>query len=689
MSRRLRQVLLALALATLVAPSVGHAANVRANDPATEAAGTSNANPVVAADGPQVIVAWNEGTVSGSWAGFAYSSNGGLTFTDGGSAPYAYPLYDTGDPAVATDHAGNFYLVHTAEYYNFETGIFALVISRGTFAGASFAWGPPTTVVSFPWSYPVNPDVFHQPSIAVDPTSGALIVAWTRGLGGGLGGSRIEYARSVDQGATWTAPSVLAAGSPPTYVRWSSVAIGPDHEVEVLYVRHTNDNGPTFLQTRRSMTGGVSFAAESTLPTPAGGALLNVGSGPPGSAAFGGLTRPSLAIDGSIGPRRGRTFVAWEAGVDVSGDAPGSLGTGGEAEPNASALSANPITIGQSVTGTLPDGTDVDWFAFTGTQGQTLVASILSTTAYNGGPDGRLSLYAGSGTSGERVASSRQNWTTGHIVFTLPATGTYWLVVTGVLYTSGPATQYRIDTAWHTPSSGDIGRDARDIVLMSSANGTNWDPARTIVNDDPPRFDNAVPEVAVDNAGRVHVSWYDHRDDTAEGLLTNVYHAWSDDGGATFSPAEKLNDGPATNYNLVGSPGEHAALVSNGSSVYAAFHDGRNGTVDAWTQVIQGAALSVDDPGLPGDGPAFAITGVGPNPAVGRVVITLALRYSADVRLTVLDLQGRRIATLIEGALPAGRHPVAWDGERLAAGLYFLSLEAPGVHDRRRIVIAR
>jgi hypothetical protein len=43
---------------------------------------------------------------------------------------------------------------------------------------------------------------------------------------------------------------------------------------------------------------------------------------------------------------------------------------------------------------------------------------------------------------------------------------------------------------------------------------------------------------------------------------------------------------------------------------------------------------------------------------------------------------------LVDGELPAGRHPFEWTAG-LPSGLYFLSFEAPGTRVRRRGVLAR
>jgi hypothetical protein len=632
----------------------------------------------------QVVVAWTEGQ---GWTGFAWSTNGGVTFTDGGSPPDpGSPYANEGDPSLATDHAGNFYMVTRSSYFNYEDSYQGILFYRGTFTGGNFAWAAPTKLD------PNAGDYFGEPFLAVDPVDGTLYltrrVTPTPSIF-----TRIECVRSTDHGVTWSSPVVLAASAyNDNYVTSCRVAVGPDHEVQALYQRVTT-NGTTHLVSRRSVNAGVSFGAESLVPLPARGALPNRGAGPPGSNTYTGVSRPALAIDASSGPNRGRVYAAWDAGVDYFDDPLGTLGSAPEAEPNDAPVGANALTIGSTATGVLASSSDVDWYTFAGTQGQTLVA-YLTPVNWNGG-DCVLSLYSRSALTSNRVAFSRYATATGLVVFTLPSTGSYWLEIRPLGTTNNMS--YRLDTGWHTPGTSDVGRDSRDIVVQSSADGMVWNSSRTIVNHDPAYYDNALPEIAVDANGSVHVTWYDHRDDAAIGARTNVYRAASDDGGLSFGPNVKLNDGIATNFNSMGNVytsniGTHAALVSDGCRTVAAFTDGRQGTPDIWTQVVYCPELLPVEPPPPTDEPAFAIASVAPNPAGERVVVTLALRQDAHVRLTVLDLQGRVVARLVDGGLAAGQHPIQWTGGgtdgRRRAGLYFVMLEAPGVRVQRRLVIA-
>jgi hypothetical protein len=66
---------------------------------------------------------------------------------------------------------------------------------------------------------------------------------------------------------------------------------------------------------------------------------------------------------------------------------------------------------------------------------------------------------------------------------------------------------------------------------------------------------------------------------------------------------------------------------------------------------------------------------VSPNPSAGTATFTIELPSAGSVSLGLYDLGGRRVASLHEGALPAGRHAVT-HGAGLPAGVYFWRLRA-------------
>lgn len=65
-----------------------------------------------------------------------------------------------------------------------------------------------------------------------------------------------------------------------------------------------------------------------------------------------------------------------------------------------------------------------------------------------------------------------------------------------------------------------------------------------------------------------------------------------------------------------------------------------------------------------------------PNPFNPMTVIGFNLPEDSRVKLTVYDISGRLVATVIDGYRQAGSHEVNFDGSRLASGMYIYRLTA-------------
>ncbi len=80
-----------------------------------------------------------------------------------------------------------------------------------------------------------------------------------------------------------------------------------------------------------------------------------------------------------------------------------------------------------------------------------------------------------------------------------------------------------------------------------------------------------------------------------------------------------------------------------------------------------------------------------PNPGTGPVRLEFALPEAARIELSVIDVQGHRVAQLASGFHTAGRHTAVWSvgagARRVPAGIYFVRLATPTGNRLRRLVI--
>lgn len=111
--------------------------------------------------------------------------------------------------------------------------------------------------------------------------------------------------------------------------------------------------------------------------------------------------------------------------------------------------------------------------------------------------------------------------------------------------------------------------------------------------------------------------------------------------------------------------------------------------VDDFCAVAAGAATSAGTPA-----PARAIVGNHPNPFNPSTTIVFSLDREGPAELAVFDARGRHVTTLVDTALPAGRHEVRWDGRdaagRVAAsGVYFVRLSGADATRAHRLVLLK
>jgi hypothetical protein len=86
---------------------------------------------------------------------------------------------------------------------------------------------------------------------------------------------------------------------------------------------------------------------------------------------------------------------------------------------------------------------------------------------------------------------------------------------------------------------------------------------------------------------------------------------------------------------------------------------------------------------------AFALEKPYPNPSSGQATLEYALPEQSEVTITVYDVLGRRVATLVDGAEQAGRHQAGLDANRVPSGTYFVRMRVEGFQQTRRLTVVR
>ncbi|KPL14172.1 MAG: hypothetical protein AMS26_11695 [Bacteroides sp. SM23_62] len=83
-----------------------------------------------------------------------------------------------------------------------------------------------------------------------------------------------------------------------------------------------------------------------------------------------------------------------------------------------------------------------------------------------------------------------------------------------------------------------------------------------------------------------------------------------------------------------------------------------------------------------------------PNPFNPTTHIQYAIARTADVSLSIFDLMGREIKTLVSDKKSQGSYTAIWDGtdntgQKVASGIYFYRLKSDGITLTKRMVLLR
>lgn len=236
--------------------------------------------------------------------------------------------------------------------------------------------------------------------------------------------------------------------------------------------------------------------------------------------------------------------------------------------------------------------------------------------------------------------------------------------------------------------------DPMDVHFIRSTDGGATWSAPVRVNDDPTgtRAHQWFGTMSVSPDGRIDAVWNDTRG-SADSTISALYYSCSTDGGATWSANEQAS--PTWN-SLVGFPrqkkiGDYYHMISDPGGADLAYAATFNNEQDIYYLRISPPLIAA----VSGPSPASRLGPNLPNPFRSSTTIPFDVpAEGARVRLDVLDLGGRRVATLVDEFRSGGAKAVVWNGvdsqgETAAPGIYFYRFQGAGGVETRRLVLLR
>lgn len=191
-------------------------------------------------------------------------------------------------------------------------------------------------------------------------------------------------------------------------------------------------------------------------------------------------------------------------------------------------------------------------------------------------------------------------------------------------------------------------------------------------------------------------------DDCAQSLKSNgeLYMQYSADGGASWSEPENM-----TNSHTPGCPSgecdsDHWSTLAKrvDANLHITYINDKDagGVVQGEGDVTENPVMYMTFPnpltGIDDEGTvprSFALSQNYPNPFNARTNIEFELLENSRVELSVYDITGAKVATLVNGEMEAGMHSVNWDAEKAASGVYYYSLKANGEESARKMTLLK
>ncbi len=310
---------------------IAHGADVQVNAADHNAPNLANftteSETSVAVFGSLVVVGYNSSKQagllgSGAWtslSGFAYSSNGGSTFTDGGFVPVGTGRL-TGDPSLSFDRAGNLYYASLGTDW---LGISSVFVSKSSSTSPNVTFTDPVTAGTAQNGFLSYVD---KDMLTVDTTGGSfdgrIYVGWSEFPSSGAHTAQVRFAASSSTSPLAFSPSIPLSPADALYLG-AMPAVGPNGEVYVAWGQFTpaQATAPTqSIHLLKSTDGGATFSNPDP-SDPAPDKTLAASITPTTrDMVTGGIhvrTRgfPSIAVDRTPpgSPTRGNIYIVFQA----------------------------------------------------------------------------------------------------------------------------------------------------------------------------------------------------------------------------------------------------------------------------------------------------------------------------------------------------------------------------------------
>jgi len=189
----------------------------------------------------------------------------------------------------------------------------------------------------------------------------------------------------------------------------------------------------------------------------------------------------------------------------------------------------------------------------------------------------------------------------------------------------------------------------------------------------------ALVKLICDSNGNTVACWLDARTNP----VWDIYAQKFDGSGIILWELEGREVSIANSYK------SHKNLaITKYEDYIVTWWDERNTDPDIYAQSLNSLVTSVENPSVKFP-KSFAIDQNYPNPFNPSTKISWKVPVGSHQTLTIYDVLGNEVATLVDEYKPAGTYEVEWNASGLPSGVYFFQLKTEGFIETKKMILLK
>jgi hypothetical protein len=236
-----------------------------------------------------------------------------------------------------------------------------------------------------------------------------------------------------------------------------------------------------------------------------------------------------------------------------------------------------------------------------------------------------------------------------------------------------------IDNGSYLISWRDYRNDNPDIYAQRFDASGNAIGSNILINDDVGNSDQYDPSVALNNDGTYVITWEDQRNGHWD-IYAQLFNA----AGTRLGYNYPVN----STFGIDSILSAHPSVKMIGSKIYTTWNENRNEETvyDVYCNILEFSVLSLIHPE---NLDVFLLNDNYPNPFNPRTTISYQLSSDCNIELSIFNLNGRKVATLIHDHQSAGYYSVNWSASAFPSGIYLYRLDTGDYVETKKMVLLK